>query len=151
LNAAFYARDQVTAFYLAQEAIEYVRNVRDNNNLLGNSGSPDWLKGLESCKAPKVCGIDVTAPIASDQVVDCSIASCNLTYNPDSGIYSLRHGSGWGSTVFTRTLQIVPFIVNSDSNSSADLTATVIWKSGRISRSITVSEKIFDWYPAPAI
>src|SRR3989338_617192 len=49
LNASIYARDQITAFYLAQEAIEYVRNVRDTNNLEGFSGGAAWLSGLEEC------------------------------------------------------------------------------------------------------
>ena len=29
LNASYDSRDQITAFYLAQDAIEYIRNVRD--------------------------------------------------------------------------------------------------------------------------
>ena len=33
LSAAYYARDQITAFYLAQEGIEVVRSVRDTNIL----------------------------------------------------------------------------------------------------------------------
>src|SRR5258708_2821268 len=38
LASAYYARDEVTAFYLAQEGIEAVRNVRDNNILLDSQG-----------------------------------------------------------------------------------------------------------------
>ena len=149
LSGAAYARDQVTAFYLAQEAIEFARNTRDNNNLQDKSGSSSWLSGLGFCMAPNRCGIDVTAAAAS-QVVDCSvIGNCLLTFNTVDGIYGLRQGGSWRNTIFTRTLQIASFTVNGDSN-AADLTATVTWMSGKISKSLTVSEKIFDWFPKPA-
>src|SRR3990167_9485995 len=43
------AKDQVTAFYLAQDAVEYVRFARDSNKLSGS----DWLSGsvvdLDNC------------------------------------------------------------------------------------------------------
>src|SRR4051812_29896076 len=45
IGSAIYARDQVTASYLAQEGVEYVRNVRDTNRI---AGSP-WLTGLSAC------------------------------------------------------------------------------------------------------
>src|SRR4051812_26467647 len=38
LGSAYYARDEVTAFYLAQEGLEVVRNVRDNNILINSQG-----------------------------------------------------------------------------------------------------------------
>ncbi len=37
LRASFLARDQITAFYLAQEAIEIIKNARDTDALEGNS------------------------------------------------------------------------------------------------------------------
>src|SRR3954462_3848275 len=38
LASAYYARDEVTAFYLAQEGLEVVRNIRDNNILQNSQG-----------------------------------------------------------------------------------------------------------------
>jgi Tfp pilus assembly protein PilV len=52
LRAAFQSRDQITAFYLAQDAIEFVKNKRDDNVLSGktdSSGSNSWLYGLDNC------------------------------------------------------------------------------------------------------
>jgi len=43
LIAALVAKDQVTAFFLAQDAVEYVRFIRDTNKLRGNN----WLAGLD--------------------------------------------------------------------------------------------------------
>src|SRR6185436_5660312 len=48
LNSAVYARDQVAAFFLAQEAIEYVHNIRDNNNYT-KVNQAAWLSGLSNC------------------------------------------------------------------------------------------------------
>ncbi len=39
LKSSYYARDQITAFYLAQDAIEYIRNLRDENALTGGTWS----------------------------------------------------------------------------------------------------------------
>lgn len=46
LKASYYSRDEVTAFYLAQEAIEYARNQRDNKELDPNTLVDNWLTGV---------------------------------------------------------------------------------------------------------
>jgi prepilin-type N-terminal cleavage/methylation domain-containing protein len=51
LRAARLARDQVTAFYLAQDAIELVKHVRDDNSVNGTLQRYEWLSGLEECFA----------------------------------------------------------------------------------------------------
>src|SRR3989338_10635926 len=55
LGSAYYARDQITAFYLAQEAIEALRSIRDSQILIiagSSSGVPD-IFGLISQKNEK--------------------------------------------------------------------------------------------------
>ncbi len=157
LNASLYAKDQVTAFFLAQEAIEYVRYIRDSNNLKGFSQTSNWLSGLQGCISPNICGIDVTATPSSKQIIDCPTdpKQCLLTFNSVTGIYGERRNngngnpdSGWQNSIFTRKLQITKRQLVSDPNAEADLAATVSWQTGKISKSITVYEKIFDWFPA---
>lgn len=46
LSAAQVARDQLTAYYLAQEGIEIVRNVRDTDRL---NGATQWTDGWFNC------------------------------------------------------------------------------------------------------
>ncbi len=47
LRSSYFARDQITAYYLAQEAIEYIRNKRDQNGLQGSAvAAEDWLHGV---------------------------------------------------------------------------------------------------------
>jgi len=54
--SADYVKDEITGFYLAQEAMETVRNVRDTN--IKNRVS--WLNGIkEYCIDKTVCRIDI--------------------------------------------------------------------------------------------
>src|SRR6202042_2338797 len=59
LTAAYFARDQITAFYLAQEGIEIVRSVRDANIIAiaeGNSSVNvfnDIPSGTTAANAPE--------------------------------------------------------------------------------------------------
>jgi len=48
LFAAYYGRDQITAYYLAQEGIEYVRNTRDTLYLKDYSASFDLTNQISS-------------------------------------------------------------------------------------------------------
>ena len=135
LRSAYYARDQVTAFYLAQEAIEYVRAKRDQNYMAGAS----WLTGLTSgvsclsvaCTVDfknfthAVCGGGGCAPLLIS-------ASPEFIFNTTLGTPSL----------FTRTLTILPVANNAD---EVSLQVTVSWVSAGISRSFHLKENIFNW------
>src|SRR5579872_5742052 len=59
LTQATFSKDQMIASYLAEDAMESIRNIRDNNLLTGNGTS--WLSGLSGCTASSLCGIE-TAP-----------------------------------------------------------------------------------------
>lgn len=155
LFGSVYAQQQVTAFYLAQEAIEYVRSVRDGNFLASSAGA-SWLSGLAGCISPNICNMDSTLPgTVSQQIVDCrtDVTGCKMTYNPVTGIYGQRRfddGSlhvGWQDAPFSRTLRITPVSIAGNANAEADLLVTVSWMSGRIQRTFTVTEKIFNWVP----
>ncbi len=165
LNASVYAKEQITAFYLAQEAIEYARNVRDANNFAGRSRSSDWLLGLDNCKLSSggPCGVDVTADGSQSQPQTFSCAPdprhCQLTFQSATGVYGERRDNngnpdtagGWQDTVYTRKLMITPFGVTGDPVAGADLVVTVSWQTGLITKSFSVNEKIFNWFPSPAL
>ncbi len=109
LSAAGYAKDQITAYYLAQDAMEYVRNVRDTNILTGiTSGSgKDWLSVVSGRLSPcnvASCKID-TRPSGGD-VSGCSGSACLLTKN-DTGNSVVQYGHDTGTyTPFGRTVKI---------------------------------------------
>ncbi len=130
--AAELSNDQITASYLAQEGIEYVRTMRDdaylsayaidlgtsqyapldgwNNFLKGNNGpSNPW--SISKCfnQSPnKTCTLDAS-PSQSMSVAlnqcNTSAENCSPLYlDPSSGIYSTTNLSGT-LTPFTRTFQ----------------------------------------------
>ncbi len=162
LHSSIYARDEVTAFYLAQEAIEYVRYVRDSNNLSGRSQSANWLNGLNVC-INNDCGFDVN----TGAVVDCNHDhedddgegnvtnnDCQLTFNPNNGLYGNdRNNSGAPNapaknSQFKRKINIAKVSRTGDPHYAADVAVTVSWSTGKIAQNVVVRERIFDWYPA---
>ncbi|MDD4803605.1 MAG: type II secretion system protein [Candidatus Pacebacteria bacterium] len=84
LNAAYLSRDQMTAAFLVQDAIEAVRNIRDTLALNGiEETDNNWLGGLSSCFCElvdnncdfdnpgyKFCNIDTTKENLSVAVSD---------------------------------------------------------------------------------
>src|SRR3989344_8026028 len=56
IHSAVYARDQVTASFLAEEVIEYIRMARDGNEIRGRG---KWLFGMSDCIG-QLCLVDVT-------------------------------------------------------------------------------------------
>ncbi|MEK7575069.1 MAG: prepilin-type N-terminal cleavage/methylation domain-containing protein, partial [Patescibacteria group bacterium] len=151
LNSSMYAKDQVTAFYLAQEAIEYVHFIRDSNNIAGLSKTSGWLNGLTDCMGSNQCGVDINAP-SGQNVFNCTgnLPACQLKFNSVTGVYG--HRTGWANTIFTRTLTITQVRIgngpSADPNAQANLEARVSWKAGAITRTVVIKEKIFNWYPA---
>lgn len=52
LRSSYYARDQVTAYYLAQEAIEFLRNKRDNAGLQASANADTWTDLFDAEGSP---------------------------------------------------------------------------------------------------
>lgn len=106
LAAAYYARDQVIASNLAQEAIEAVRAVRDQNILILalNSGATCVADGLPM---HLLCGIPIGQNFTIDVRTDPpDIDTCGGTcakLKTDNNLYG--HEAGWTiETPFRRTV-----------------------------------------------
>ncbi len=152
LATSYYARDQITAYYLIQEAVEYIRNIRDSNALanlhsLSIGGGPvNWLTGISSlvtdpCYFGNICTIDVTQNTITACPSSNLSSSCPyLNQNVNNGLFGYVSGNGWSPTKFKRFLQI-----SSVDGNEVILTATVSW-SNSISgnASISVREWLFN-------
>lgn len=164
---AKFARDQITAFYLAQEAVEVVRNIRDENMRNG----ADWLRGLDGkagfndCVKPNKCMVDVwTIGDSSLEalgwlrgVKSCSSGLCpaikslknsdgTITYGHDFNQLSMCSGSNCEDVPFFRFFSIEP-VVYPSANSFKDevkLTVTVTWKRGTVNKDLVISESLFN-------
>jgi hypothetical protein len=124
-----FSRSQITAFYLTQEVMEFVRNTRDNNTITGQT---DWLFGLNDCVgAGNKCIIDVT----NNSVSSCG-TSCPVLRKTDDGLYG--YGGTWGESGFVREVNIVRSIENID---EVFVETEIFWNGG--TRSFLGRESIF--------
>ena len=159
LASAYYARDQITASYLAQEAIEGVREVRDGNILQNSQGtSVDLLAGIPSTSGqPFTVDTRNTSVPPSYGMSLCTgqaqgtppVATCSpLQLDPTGTFYG--YGSGTDSQ-FTRT--VTTCFIQPDGTCSGNtvtdeirVTATVSWKTGGLQvRTITLTENLYRW------
>jgi len=158
LQATLIAKDQDTAFYLAQDAVEYVRWVRDTNKLQVPPKS--WLTGLDgtanghtnssglgglctSANGTQSCLVDSL----KDTTTSCNAATCSTAINYDTSNNYFNYVSG-SASIFARTVNIKTPVCDSGgticNSSEASVTVVVTWNDP-MSHSITVREDIFDW------
>ncbi|MBI2048693.1 MAG: type II secretion system protein [Parcubacteria group bacterium] len=146
LSSAFYARDQMTAFHLAQEAIEAVRFVRDGNILINNvAGTPvvDLLAGI-----PDTTGKPFTVDIRYDDPAQ-SMALCNGGIGPCDPLQTngtlFGYQNGWQTTRFTRSVRATLVGGTVD---EVKVQVEVRWRSGAFQeRVFTMSENMHRWLP----
>jgi type II secretory pathway pseudopilin PulG len=134
LFSAYYSRDQITAYYLAEEAIEYVKNSRDVtflNDVLNDEvpvvGNQNWLLGLEDCIETGIdfegCTVDATQVFDPYDAENTAIESCaeggcpplnhcaSSAGNLDTGLWGQGSVSCNGTpevSKFTRKVVITP-------------------------------------------
>ncbi len=163
LQASFYARDRIAAFFLAQEAIELIKNRRDVNVLSGNrwlQGIADWNDGQDisyggPCGESDDCGIDIWIPQTFKSCEDIDEGLCGLfkRLHNDSRRGLLVHcpsGTGCGTTQqqnyeesnFSRKINMKEISPN-----EAEITVTVSWTRGSREIDLVVKEHIFNWHP----
>jgi prepilin-type N-terminal cleavage/methylation domain-containing protein len=154
IGSAIYSRDQITAYYLAEEAVEYVRNVRDTNRI----GDRSWLGQFDDCKVSATypqsrCRIDARY-VDFDDPADNAIQPCDgaaksscpvLGFDTANNTYGYGYGYGNGMTAtkFTRTVALD----DTHSSKEAEIAVTISWSTGLFApvRSFTVKEVIFDY------
>ena len=164
---ADYAKNQITAFFLAQEGQELVIGKRNTNRLqgkidpvntlgnndLGNEGDNPlyWLKEMRRCFGACYIGTadeNFSKPKSFKKCVesvdseDDSICPVlNLTPN---GFYGYDGGD---PTIFTREIQVTPFMVSGEEpkERGATVRVTIKWRDRPASpnRSFTLNSIIF--------
>jgi type II secretory pathway pseudopilin PulG len=158
LSSAIESRNQVVGYYLAQEAVEYIRNVRDSDSLLNMTSSTSWLAGIaatnaDPCYSGKICTVDVTA--SSGQLSSCNggAGPCanvaqdqTVSSSPTYGMYGLTSSqpsahSSWTPTSFNRQIQITVIGAN-----EAEIAVTVTWSKGsQPLQTYKLRESLFNW------
>ena len=145
LTTAYYARDQVAAYSLAQEGIEAVRAVRDGNILQNaiSGTSNDLLLNI-----PINQNFTVDARISGGAgLVSCGLNPCPLLQvDPAGTLYG--YSAGWANTKFRRTVYAKyagPASINSG-HDEIRVTVTVTWETatGR-TRSFKMYSNMYRW------
>ncbi len=137
-------KDRITAFYLAQEAMEYIKNIRDENALHSVGGvSTNWLHGLaevgsDPCYFGKTCKID--SPLKSVTVCSGGFGSCPLLNQDGStGLFGYTSGGNWSSTLFRREIQFSQISAN-----EVLVTIKMTWTTRGQAKSFQVTEELFN-------
>jgi prepilin-type N-terminal cleavage/methylation domain-containing protein len=170
LQASMYARDQITAFYLAQDAVETVRNIRDNYALWLQGGIPTdhWIGEAirEECvnyavDDNKVCEVDSTVNFEWDwdggfvapydqtagpyrKPINIPIKECSST---DPCRVKQKTDFTYGYGVGTDTKYVREVVMTEIDPDQILIEVTVRWTTnGAAQKEFTVKENIFQIY-----
>ncbi len=150
LTNSYVSRDQLTGALLAQEGLEYIRSIRDNNYLAGRAWT-DGFSGTENnrnqCYGENPSGYCTVDPTVgdfhneSDAMEGYSSGNTEniaYLYLSSANLYN-QQGSG-AETRFKRTVQL-----QSISDTELLVTVVVSWQTGAGSYSVTVTDTLHDW------
>lgn len=139
-----FSKNQIIAFYLAQEGVEEIRNKRDTNSL----ADLNWLAGISS-NASDPCYFGKTCRIGLDQVgggigyviEECpgGVDSCpDLRQDEESGL--IGYDSNWTPINFRRSITITSINENEIS-----ILVIVDWSRGLVQRQFRARENLLNW------
>lgn len=145
LRAAFLARDQITAFYLGQDIIETMKNIRDENAL----NNVNWMAGLydsiSTCSSPNPCPIYIDTTEPNPTAKECVGGVCPMMRLDSNGRFGYETDPSSTESRFKRTTYIEEFSANKE----AKIVVEVEWASNvRVGNArILVQENIYNWIP----
>jgi len=155
--AARTSRDQLTATYLAQEAIEYVRLMRDDDFLARHQagGSDvsatawnDFISGsgagsIASCRT-QTCTLDPWSPMGtgSGRALESCTNACQPLVLFGGEYHQSQNASGSTPTPFTRTIRALdlPGFPNDER-----IVATVSWSYHGTPYTVSVTDHLTPW------
>ena len=160
LMSSYHQRNQVTATYLAQEALEFIKSIRDTNSYTQYDATPkDWLAspdGLGNQSLLTLC--PATSP-TSGCYVDPHQTLPGLTYVqtvPSGGLHYYMHlstigvgfeydyNTAYAETSFERIVSIKPIDLLTN-HQEVEVTVTVNWRDGQLPRTYAISTHMFDY------
>lgn len=93
-SASLRSRDIIAASELAQEGIELLKNVKDNNVLAGNESLTAWLPASSSPWTANDCRIDVSSSSLTVPGTDISCGQSSFDLAESGGLF--RHAGAAG-------------------------------------------------------
>ncbi len=126
------AHDRVVAGYLAQEAVEHVRAVRDDAFLASQENGWDNFVDIMSGCSDDLCTVD---PHAENFAIASCSSECAPMVRADN---RYRQGVAGTQTPFTRSLSY-------DVTQEGSFTVTVSWDHRGTPYSIEIDEQLTEW------
>lgn len=168
LRSAAYAREEIAAARLAEEGLEAVHNMRDNNAAESDSGVR-WDDQMNSCATGCILNVTKQRTPGSNESIwlstalsacsgstcDCSATGCTskkaIVYqHSGTGLYLQTDNStapdGYKEVSMWRVIRIIGS--NSPENREYRVESTVYYQAGPQIRSITLNDTIMNWFPA---
>jgi prepilin-type N-terminal cleavage/methylation domain-containing protein len=150
ISTITYAKQKMVATYLAQEGIEYIRNIRDTYVLYSSTSQNGWNafnNGLSPCTGPNGCYFNADniftlpqppMPITQTVFTSCISSVCqDLAYDNTTGTYGYTTGTDSG---LSRKIQ-----VNQVNANEINVSSAVFWKQGSVTYNVVFSENLFNW------
>lgn len=158
LNKVYFSKNKLIAANLAQEGIELIRTIRENNVICEVRGTPGgrWdsdydgtgnLKGTNRTAdatafetVPCVSGVTVKNPILGGS---CSTNNLKLS---SGGTYG--YDAGGSNTIFSRCISIDNPAIDEGSiqkNNMLDITSTVTWTERGTNRQVELKDRLYNW------
>ena len=171
ITSASYGKNELTATYMGQEALDYFRNARDTKLHQGATSATwnDFLRGVNSKLAPEfgdpVGGIDCYSANGCEldvfglnsfnsepYVQGCSLGCTEVKKATSSllggmSYYTINSSTNGTPTSFVRTIRLKQ-PTGTAFNSGADVVlveVTVTWRNGAALRSKVFTETLYNW------
>ncbi len=154
LGSANYSKDQMTASFLAQDALEFIKNKRDEIGARYDVGStdpvPDWLIG----NGTNILGIDSGCISTNGCNVDTISGTYVVDLNKELSIYRNSEGKFFyyghkdiGSLASAPSKFIRNVKIEKTANlAEALITVTVRWQNNGIGESVVVKNFIYNYW-----
>ena len=146
-----FTKNKVIATYLAQEGVEYIRNMRDTFVVYDATNSQTGWNSFKnkittaSCTSLQGCYFndlsvlytDHLQPMTNLPMSACSASCPYLLYDNSTGKYNYVSGV---KTIFIRKI-----FINQISPNEARVFSTVSWVENSGNQSVSFSESLFNW------
>jgi len=139
LSSYIFSKNQIIAFYLAQEGFEQIRNMRDENSL---KSQEDWLYGLDPCFDENGCYFNPALDAPDSDPIACSGNCPLLRQNVNNGLFGYSSSLSWTDTIFRRTVLLMQ--VNPVNPNEISVLVTIDWSKGAVNRQFEARENIFN-------
>lgn len=147
LRSSFLARDQITAFYLAQDSIETLKNIKDNTSLYNRTRSSSekipWLFDFGVC-SPNALGETIACNFDDENVDSCDTTTGCLTplyFDSDTKKFSITAGSKGIPSKYIRTIYVTELLDSRE----AQIIVKVEWDSNFFAtKRIIIQENIYN-------